>query len=108
MLAAYLGAVFEGGEGDHASLAVEDRDGEVRGLNEPQHLRVRVDAVVNVVLTNLYQVYNLIAVIWVGAAQDDALQIEAVAVVEHLLLLVSVDVQIISFHLFLCSFSAEC
>lgn len=92
----YLWEVFECSEGDDAVVAVEHRDGHEGGFNEFEDLRVGVDAVVHVVLSNLNQVNNLIAVIWVCAAEDNALKVE--------LALLLVDLHI-SFHLFLCFLS---
>ena len=86
--------VFKCCESHDASILVEDCDGEQRGFDEFEHLGVGVDAVVHVVLANLNQVNNLIAVVRVRPSEHDALEVEIA-----FLLLIHFH---ISFHLFLC------
>lgn len=78
----YLRVVFEGSEGAHVALAVDHRDREVGRLNKLQNLRISVHAVVDVVLTDLNEVDDCVAVVGVRAPQNDALAVE---VLERLL-----------------------
>ena len=97
-----MGEVLEGREGNDAPLAVEHGDCEEGGFNEFEDLGVGVDAVVHIVLANLNQVNNLIAVVRVGAPQHDALKVEVTFLLIHfhisfhLLLLLSQTTIIIS------------
>jgi len=93
---AYLWVVFKCGECHNTALSIEDCDGQVGGLNKLENLGVRVDSIVDVVLAHLDQIYNLIAVVWVGASEDDALEIE----VALILMLLFIDFHVVSFHVF--------
>ena len=72
----YLREVLESSERDYMALPIKDCNSQVSCLNELEDLGVRVDAVVHVVLSNLYQVNNLIAVIRVSPSEDNAVEIE--------------------------------
>ena len=94
---AYLWVIFECGKSHDAALSIEHRDGQVGSLNQFEDLRVGVHSIVHVVLAHLDQVNNLIAVVRVGASQDDALEIE-VAPLD--LLLLFIEFHVIRFHVF--------
>lgn len=81
----YLWVVFKGSEGAHVALAVDHRDREVGRLNQLQDLRVRVHTVVDVVLANLNEVDDRVAVVGVRAPQNDALTVEVLEVLLEML-----------------------
>ena len=83
--------VFKGGEGYNTSLPIEYCDGKVGRFYKLEYLWVRVDSVVDIVLSNLYQVDNLVAIIWISSSEDYAVEIKV-------LLLINVKVTV---HLFL-------
>jgi len=86
----YLRVVFERCKCDDPALPVEDRYCQIRGLDQFEDLGVRVDAVVDVVLSNLNQVNNLIAVVRVSPTENDALKVELVSL--QLLLVIDFNV----------------
>ena len=60
---AYLREIFESGKSDdNASFTVDDRYCEIGCLNKLQNFRVRVDAVVNVVLPDFYKIDDSISI----------------------------------------------
>lgn len=72
----YLGEVFEGSECTDVALAVEHGNGEVGSLDQLEHTGVGVDTIVDVVLADRNQVNDLVGVIGVGSAKDEALVVE--------------------------------
>ena len=91
---AYLREVFESCKGNDPALSVEDGYSEVCCLNEFEDLGVRVDTVIDIVLSNLNQVNNLIAVIRVSPAEDEAFRVKLVSPI------VLIHFHIVSFHHF--------
>jgi hypothetical protein len=72
----YLREVFKCCEGHYIAFAVQHGDSKESAFYQFQNSRVRVNTVINVVLANLNQVDDLVAIVGVGPAKNDAIVIE--------------------------------
>ena len=86
----YLREIFEGCKSCHVAFPVQDCDGKISGLDQLQDPRVGVNSVENVVLSDLDEVDDLVAVVRVGPADNDPIMVEFI----HSLVLVSFKVWI--------------
>ena len=68
--------VFKGGKGAHVTVTVDDSDCEVSSFNQLKDFRIRVDAVVDVVLSNLNQVDDRVTVVGVCTSKNDTFIVE--------------------------------
>ena len=74
----YLWKVLKSCEAHNISLPVKDSDRQVGRFNKFKNSWVAVDSVVDVVFANLYQVNDLITVVWISSSQDDSVVIKII------------------------------
>ena len=68
----YLWEVLECCEGHDVAISVENGDGQVGRLDQLEYPGVGIYSVVNVVLSDLNQVDDLVTIIRVGSAKDNS------------------------------------
>jgi hypothetical protein len=80
----YRGEVLECGESHHAPLAIYNGNCQVCRFNQLEYVREGVNAVVDIILADLYQVNDLIVVVGISSTQHNALIVKLLMLFRHL------------------------